>query len=374
MKFTHLHTHTEYSMLDGISRIPELVARTGELGMDAAAITDHGAFHGVVDFYSACRDAGIKPIIGCEVYVARQSRQVKDESEKSPAHLVLLAKNNTGYRNLMQLVTKSHIEGFYNRPRIDRELLTEFGSGLVCLSGCASAEIPKLLAGGRYEDALKAAGWHQELFGDDYYLELQQHAHVDGLEEINRGAAGTPGGPENPAGHHQRFPLRPQGPGWAAGHLHLHPDQHQRPRPEAAQDGGRLLLPEEPPRDGGALQLAAAQAGGRGNGKHRRHRRDVRRIARVRADPPPEIRDPRRDGRRRVPGPDLRSGVQRMLSEPVPRGAGPPQVRDGGHQVHQVRQLLPGRLGHNKVRPGEEHPLRGEGQRHRQPGAPLPQA
>ena len=187
MKFTHLHTHTEYSMLDGISRIPELVARTGELGMDAAAITDHGAFHGVVDFYSACRDAGIKPIIGCEVYVARQSRQVKDESEKSPSHLVLLAKNNTGYRNLMQLVTKSHIEGFYNRPRIDRELLTEFGSGLVCLSGCASAEIPKLLAGGRYEDAVKAASWHQELFGDDYYLELQQHAHVDGLEEINRG-------------------------------------------------------------------------------------------------------------------------------------------------------------------------------------------
>ncbi len=187
MAFTHLHVHTEYSMLDGISRIPELVARTGELGMDALAITDHGTFYGVVDFYSACRDASIKPIIGCEVYVAHNSRHDKNPSERSPAHLVLLARDNTGYRNLMQLVTKAHVEGFYNRPRIDKGLLEEYGSGLVCLSGCPSAEVPRLLADGRYDEAARAAGWYRELFGDGYFLELQQHSHVPQLDQINEG-------------------------------------------------------------------------------------------------------------------------------------------------------------------------------------------
>ena len=187
MAFTHLHVHTEYSMLDGISRIPELVERTGELGMDSLAITDHGTFYGVVDFYSACRDAGIKPIIGCEVYVAHNSRHEKNASERSPAHLVLLARDNTGYRNLMQLVTKAHVEGFYNRPRIDKGLLEEFGSGLVCLSGCPSAEVPRLLADGNYDGAIKAAGWYRELFGDGYFLELQKHEHVPQLSQINEG-------------------------------------------------------------------------------------------------------------------------------------------------------------------------------------------
>ena len=174
-------------MLDGISRIPELVARTGELGMDSLAITDHGTFYGVVDFYSACRDASIKPIIGCEVYVAHNSRHDKNPSERSPAHLVLLARDNTGYRNLMQLVTKAHVEGFYNRPRIDKGLLEEYGSGLVCLSGCPSAEVPRILADGRYDDAVRAAGWYRELFGDGYFLELQQHSHVPQLDQINEG-------------------------------------------------------------------------------------------------------------------------------------------------------------------------------------------
>ena len=128
--FTHLHVHTEYSMLDGISRIPNLVARTKDLGMDSLAITDHGTFYGVVDFYSACKEVGIKPIIGCEVYVAHNSRFDKDPSERSPNHLVLLARDNTGYRNLMQLVTKAHVDGFHYRPRIDKGLLEEFGQGL----------------------------------------------------------------------------------------------------------------------------------------------------------------------------------------------------------------------------------------------------
>ena len=187
MAFTHLHVHTEYSMLDGISRIPELVERTGELGMDALAITDHGTFYGVVDFYSACRDAGIKPIIGCEVYVAHNSRHEKNPSERSPAHLVLLARDNAGYRNLMQLVTKSHVEGFYNRPRIDKGLLEEYGQGLACLSGCPSAEVPRLLADGNYDAAVRAAGWYRDLFGDGYFLEIQRHQNVENLDRINEG-------------------------------------------------------------------------------------------------------------------------------------------------------------------------------------------
>ena len=185
--FTHLHTHTEYSMLDGISRIPELVSHTASLGMDALAITDHGTFYGVVDFYSACREAGIKPIIGCEVYVAKASRFDKNPNERSPHHLVLLARNNQGYRNLMQLVTRAHLDGFHYRPRIDKELLQEFGSGLAALSGCPSAEVPRLLAGGDYEGAKAAAGWYRELFGDGYFLELQRHEDVPKLPDINSG-------------------------------------------------------------------------------------------------------------------------------------------------------------------------------------------
>ena len=174
-------------MLDGISRIPNLVARTKELGMDSLAITDHGTFYGVVDFYSACKEMGIKPIIGCEVYVAHNSRFDKDPSERSPNHLVLLARDNTGYRNLMQLVTKAHVDGFHYRPRIDKGLLEEFGQGLAVLSACPSAEIPRLLADGEDEAAAKAASWYKERFGDAYFLEIQRHEHVPQLPKINNG-------------------------------------------------------------------------------------------------------------------------------------------------------------------------------------------
>ena len=187
MPFTHLHVHTEYSMLDGISRIPNLVERTGQLGMDALAITDHGTFYGVVDFYSACKEAGIKPIIGCEVYVAHNSRLDRSSSERSPNHLVLLARNNTGYRNLMQLVTKAHVEGFHYRPRIDKELLQQYGEGLAVLSACPSAEVPRLIADGNLAEAGRAAGWYKELFGDGYFLEIQRHEHVPNLTQINEG-------------------------------------------------------------------------------------------------------------------------------------------------------------------------------------------
>ena len=185
-RFTHLHVHTEYSMLDGISRIPDLVARTGELGMDALAITDHGTFYGVVDFYSACKEAGIKPIIGCEVYMAHGSRFDKQGSERSPNHLVLLARDNVGYRNLMRLVTQAHVEGFHYRPRIDSVLLEECHQGLIALSGCPSAEVPRLLVDGNTQEAARVAAWYKQLFGDGYYLELQRHEHVPQLPQLNQ--------------------------------------------------------------------------------------------------------------------------------------------------------------------------------------------
>ena len=186
--FTHLHNHTEYSMLDGISRIPELVRRTRELGMDAMSITDHGTMYGVVDFYSECKEAGIKPIIGCELYVAPGSRRDRTPGERNAYnHLVVLAKDNTGYRNLLQLVTRSHLEGFHYKPRIDKELLEQHRQGLICLSGCPSAEVPKLLADGNYAGAREQVGWYREIFGENYFLELQHHEHIPQLPRINEG-------------------------------------------------------------------------------------------------------------------------------------------------------------------------------------------
>ena len=188
--FTHLHVHTEYSLLDGISRIPQLVEQTSNLGMDAIAITDHGSLYGVVDFYSTALKAGVKPIIGCEIYEARGSRSTKDPSEKSPHHLTLLAQDNTGYKNLIQLVSKAHLEGFYYRPRVDDELLQQHSKGLIALSGCPSAKIPRLITEGRVKDAADRAQWYKEVFQDRFYLEVQQHRGVPGLDDINQALIG----------------------------------------------------------------------------------------------------------------------------------------------------------------------------------------
>ncbi len=183
-KFTHLHVHTEYSLLDGMCRIPRLVARAKELGMDSLAITDHGAMYGVIDFYVAAREAGIKPIIGCEVYVARTDRHSREPGDRDSYHLTLLARNKQGYHNLLQLVTRSHLEGYYYRPRVDRELLTLHHDGLIALSGCPQGEVPRLILEGRADEAAAVASWYRELFSD-YYLELLRHPIPD-LEQINR--------------------------------------------------------------------------------------------------------------------------------------------------------------------------------------------
>lgn len=181
--FIHLHIHTEYSLLDGMCRIPDLIATAKEMGMNSLAITDHGSMHGVIEFYLQAKKSGIKPIIGCEFYVAPSSRHVKNPGDKSPYHLVLLAKNEVGYRNLLHLASKAHLEGFYYKPRVDRELLTQCHEGLVALSACLQGEVAHLILEGRHEDARAAALWYKETF-DDFYIEIQRHPIPD-LERVN---------------------------------------------------------------------------------------------------------------------------------------------------------------------------------------------
>ncbi|MBP1758332.1 MAG: polymerase alpha subunit, partial [Firmicutes bacterium] len=177
MSFVHLHVHTEYSLLDGACRIRDLVRRAKALGQTALAITDHGVMYGVIDFYKACLDEGIKPIIGCEVYMAPRSRFDRmHQLDADARHLVLLCRNEEGYRNLCALVSRGYTEGFYNRPRIDMELLRLHAEGLICLSACLAGEIPQRLLAGDYEGARTHALEMQSLFGPDgYYLELQDH-------------------------------------------------------------------------------------------------------------------------------------------------------------------------------------------------------
>ena len=190
MPFTHLHVHTEFSLLDGACRIKELPKVLKELGQDACAITDHGVMYGAVDFYRACKAEGIKPIIGCEVYVTPQGRTRFDkvhEFDAESRHLVLLCENETGYRNLSYMVSMAWVEGFYIKPRVDWDLLRAHHEGLIALSACLAGEIPRRLRNGEYENAKACALEMAEIFGPEhFYLELQDH----GIREqavVNRG-------------------------------------------------------------------------------------------------------------------------------------------------------------------------------------------
>ncbi|MBS5063329.1 MAG: DNA polymerase III subunit alpha [Hungatella hathewayi] len=178
MAFTHLHVHTEYSLLDGSSKIKELPARAKELGMNSLAITDHGVMYGVIDFYRAAREVGIKPIIGCEVYVAPNSRFDREtvSGEDRYYHLILLAENNQGYQNLMKIVSKGFVDGFYYKPRVDYEVLREYHEGIICLSACLAGEVQRYLARGLYQEGKEAALRYEEIFGKgNFFLELQDH-------------------------------------------------------------------------------------------------------------------------------------------------------------------------------------------------------
>lgn len=178
--FVHLHNHSHHSLLDGLSKIPALVNKVKELGMESVAITDHGTLSGTIEFYKAAKDADVKPIIGMEAYVAARKRTDRDpQKDKARYHLILLAMNETGYKNLMQLSTIANLEGMYYKPRIDHDLLEQYNEGLIALSGCASGEIGENLRADNYEEAKKIAAWYKSIFGDRYYLELQDHGHLD---------------------------------------------------------------------------------------------------------------------------------------------------------------------------------------------------
>lgn len=185
--FVHLHVHSEYSLLDGLSSVKSIAERAVELGQPAIALTDHGVMFGAIEFYQACQRANVKPIIGMEAYLARRSRTDRDAHlDGDPYHLLLLAENNVGYHNLMRLATVAQLEGFYRQPRIDKALLAQHSAGLICTSGCLASEIPDLLRAERVTEARAALNWYCKVFADRFYLELQQHEGLQELEPINR--------------------------------------------------------------------------------------------------------------------------------------------------------------------------------------------
>ncbi|MEA3459543.1 MAG: DNA polymerase III subunit alpha, partial [Chloroflexota bacterium] len=185
--FVHLHVHSEYSLLDGLGKVDDLARRAAELGMSALALTDHGAMYGAIEFYQAAKKHHVKPIIGLEAYVAPRGMKQRDsKKDKSSYHFILLARDNTGYQNLLEIATAAQLEGFYYKPRVDKEYLREHAEGLIALSGCKSGEIPKLLASGQVEKARQVALWYQDTFGpDNFYLELQRHEGIPELKQIN---------------------------------------------------------------------------------------------------------------------------------------------------------------------------------------------
>lgn len=178
--YVHLHNHTHHSLLDGLSKIPALIDKVKELGMEAVAMTDHGTMSGTIEFYKTAKAAGIKPIIGMEAYVASRSRHDRDpQKDKARYHLIILAMNNTGYQNLMRLSSIANLEGMYYKPRIDKELLEKYNEGLIILSACAGGELGENLQADNYEEAKKIASWYKSIFGDRYYLEMQDHGHLE---------------------------------------------------------------------------------------------------------------------------------------------------------------------------------------------------
>ena len=173
-EFVHLHNHTHHSLLDGLTKVPELVSKVKSMGMHAVAITDHGTLSGAIEFYKTCSDQGIKPIIGIEAYIAARSRNDRDPAkDKARYHLIIIAMNNQGYQNLMQLSTIANLEGMYYKPRMDHEILEKYNEGLIVLSGCASSEVSEAIRADDIEKARDIAKWYKSVFGDRYYFEVQ---------------------------------------------------------------------------------------------------------------------------------------------------------------------------------------------------------
>ncbi len=277
--FVHLHTHSEFSLLDGASRVRELVGKAAELGMPAVAITDHGVMFGALDFYAARTATGIKPIIGVEAYVAPGSRfdRERGENEEKYRHLTILARNEGGYRNLLRLVTDAHLEGFYHRPRIDKELLAERSEGLIGLSGCLAGETNRLLLAGQHAKADEVAATYRDIFGPDgFYLELQDHGLAEqrtGEPHADRAVRAT----RDPARGDQRPPLHRADGRPSTRRPALHPAAEGPDRHEPAEVRLRRVLPEVRRGDAGTLRR-----GPRGMRRDPRDRRGVRAVAVVR--------------------------------------------------------------------------------------------
>ena len=291
MAFVHLHVHSEYSLLDGACRIDALAKRVKELGQEAVALTDHGVMYGAVAFYKACRAAGVKPIVGCEVYVAPRGMTDKEHGRDNDySHLILLCKNETGYRNLCYLVSMAFTEGFYIKPRIDWAMLKEHAEGLVCLSGCLAGEIQQKLIHDDYAGAKERALWLREVFGEDFYLEIQDHGIREervaarGCDRIRR-ETGIPLVLTNdahyvergdayyghPARADQRRALRRARRRLLPGRAHVHPDGPHRRRPRAHEVRDAGVLPQGRAGDARALPRLAG-----GRGQHGEDRRKVR--------------------------------------------------------------------------------------------------
>jgi len=176
--YVHLHNHTQYSLLDGLTKIPKLVDFVKEDGMQAVAMTDHGTLSGAIDFYKQSKAAGLKPLIGIETYVASRKHTDKDpQKDKARFHLIIIAMNMTGYQNLMRLSTEANLKGYYYYPRVDHDLLEKYNEGLIVLSACMGGEVGQAVKDGRMEDAEKVASWYKSVFGDRYYLEIQDHIY-----------------------------------------------------------------------------------------------------------------------------------------------------------------------------------------------------
>ncbi len=270
--FTHLHVHSEFSLLDGLGRITELVDTAAQLGMDSMAITDHGALYGAVAFYQAARTKGIKPIIGVETYVARRSMTDKEgKADSQPFHLILLAQDLGGYQNLCRLITDAHIDGYYYKPRIDREHLARYSEGLIGLSSCLSGEIPRALEVEDWELARNLAGEYRDIFGGDrFFLEVQDHGLPDQRrlnEQLFRLA------PEVglAAGRDQRPALRARGPVGGPRRPALRRDRQQPRHAEPDALRHERVLREVGGPDGGALPGSS-----RGGREHASDRRDDR--------------------------------------------------------------------------------------------------
>ena len=371
--FVHLHVHSEYSLLDGAARIeapkfhpdaPTIFTEAARHGMSAVAVTDHGAMFGALRFFEAGRAAGIKPIIGVEAYVAPGSRFERNpgENEEKYHHLTLLAENETGYRNLLKLVSAAYLEGFYHRPRMDKDLLAEHADGVICLSGCLSSELSTLLLAGQDRRAQEAAGRYRDIFGPDrFFMELQDHGIPDQRRVLPKQIAlarslDIPLVATNDL--HYTVRRRREAPRRPA----LHPAAEAPERSEAVEVRLGGVLPEE--RAGDATRLPRSARGMRQHVADRRAggaRSGVRGpSAGGSAVPSAALRDA---GSQRTRGVPARTRV-RGRAAPVPhahrRHPPPHRRRAGRHHADGVRRLLPDRLGPDQVRARERDP-RGTG-------------